>query len=624
MLTRYGMKGASSRYRFYDYKPFFNNHGYQCDIDPLLDDSYLTQRYANNPKWRVSILTCYFKRLFSISKVQNYDLVYIEKELFPYLPYWIEYLILKKVNYVLDYDDAIFHSYSDGNFIVKTILKNKIKKLIKASKLVISGNSYLNDYAVKSGSPRTAIINDNVNLQIYDDVEVPKNKQFTIVWIGSPSTANYVKVAQKALVKFCKEYSAKFVMIGGKYDIEGLDVDFIEWSSKTEIKILKSCHVGIMPLFDNGWERGKCGFKLIQYMAGKLPIIASPVGINKEMVVPGKNGYLANSDDEWFDSLCKVYNSETKMGDLGHKIVSKKYNLKSAASLLLNSISKVVINELDLIQNIDPKLVSDFGAEWSKFDNKDLSKTELKIIWKDYFSIFPWELLNKENSIGADIGCGTGRWAEFVLPHVKKLYLIDPSYQALNIAQDKLKNFNNVKYDNSGVEALPFKDNSLDFAYSLGVLHHVPDIARAFSDISKKLKKGAPLLIYLYYSMENKPKWFIILWKITDFMRRVIVKLPYRLRFMISQIIALVIYLPIILIGRLLKLCKLLPKNWPLDYYIDKSFYVIRNDALDRFATSLENRYSKQDIIQLFLNSGFDDIKFSENEPYWCASAIKQ
>ena len=609
MLTRYGLKGASSRYRFYHYKPFFINHGYQCDVDPLLDDIYLTQRYGNSPMWRISILICYFRRLLKIYKIKNYDLIFIEKELFPYLPFWLEHLFLRKVKYVLDYDDAIFHSYGDGNFIIKTLLKNKIKKLIKFSNLVISGNSYLNDYAMECTDSKTIIINTNVNLEMYDEVKVSKKKQFTIVWIGSPSTANYIKVAEKALVKFCKQYSAKFVMIGGKYEIDGIDVEFLDWSPISEIELLKSCHVGIMPLFDNGWERGKCGFKLIQYMAGKLPIIASPVGINKDIVYEGQNGFLVDSDEEWFEALRNVYLSKTKMGDFGHRLVSKEYDLKGAAYKLIDSISKVATNEVFSTENIDTNLVADFGSEWSKFDNNILSKDELKAIWQDYFSVFPWELVSRESSVGADIGCGTGRWAEFVLPRVKTLHLLDPSFQALNIAKYKLENFKNALFSNNGVESLPFKDNSLDFAYSLGVLHHVPDINVAFTDISKKLKKGAPFLIYLYYSMENKPKWFILLWKITDYMRRIITKLPYKLRFLISQIIALVLYLPIILLGRALKLCKLLPNNWPLEYYMDKSFYIIRNDALDRFATSLENRYSREEIKQLFLNSGFDDIK---------------
>ena len=377
MLTRYGKKGASSRYRFYDLKSFFIKKGYECDINPLLDDYYLTKRYGNNPMWRLSFLLGYLKRLLTINRMKNYDLVFIEKELFPYLPYWIEAILLFRINYALDYDDAIFHSYSDSNKITKFILGNKIKNLIAKSKLVVSGNDYLHDYAVQSGAPRSFILQTKVNLSLYDNVIVPKKKQFTIVWIGSPSTANYIQVVEKALVKFCNEFSAKFIMIGGKYHIDGLDVDYLDWSAENEMQILKSCHVGIMPLFDKGWERGKCGFKLIQYMASQLPVVASPVGINKNMIEKGLNGYLASSENDWFEALSNIFHSNSQMGQYGHSIVEKKHDLTEAAEFLINEISDL-LNQIENVDYLAPNLQTDFDIERTNFGESIISKNDNK------------------------------------------------------------------------------------------------------------------------------------------------------------------------------------------------------------------------------------------------------
>ena len=627
MLTRYGKKGASSRYRFYDYIPFFEERGYICDVYPLLDDNYLTQRYGGEFRWRFTLLLCYFKRLLIIYKLRRYDLVIIEKEMFPFLPYWFEFCILFNVNYALDYDDAIFHIYDDSeNWLVRWLLRNKISKLIKRSKLVVSGNKYLDDYAIKAGAPKNIIINTNVDITLYKSMVVKKNSQFTIVWIGSPSTANYISLMEDALKIICKKLSAKFIMIGGRYEIDGIDIEYVEWSSETEVKILKSSHVGIMPLFDKGWEKGKCGFKLIQYMASSLPVIASPVGINSDLIVNGENGYLVNSTAEWVNAFDAIYSSSgEKMGATGFSFAESKYSILLSATYLINNIEASILRGgFKSIENINHHLVSDFGNEWTKFDQSRLSKEELNKIWKDYFSVFPWDSLSKSKSIGVDIGCGTGRWAEFILPHIKKLHLVDPSFAALNVARKKLEKFDNTEFHEVGVDSLPFKENSLDFAYSLGVLHHVPNINIAFLDISKKLKKGAPLLVYLYYSMENKQVWFKLIWKTADYIRKLIIIFPYPVRFFLSQIIALFIYFPIILSGRILNKMSILPDNWPLCYYIDKSFYIIRNDSLDRFATSLENRFSRNDIEKLFTNNGFGDVKFSDKEPFWCASGIKK
>lgn len=274
------------------------------------------------------------------------------------------------------------------------------------------------------------------------------------------------------------------------------------------------------------------------------------------------------------------------------------------------------------IKNQDDIVVNDFGKEWDKFKQDKLTKNDHISQFNSYFNIFPWEKINAK-TIGADIGCGSGRWATLVAPRVGHLHLVDPSKQALEVAKFNLEGVKNTSFYVKSVHELPFKRNSLDFAYCLGVLHHIPDTIAGIQSISDILKPGAPFLVYLYYAFDNRPLWFKILWKISDLIRIVISSLPTRLRHLSCEFIALLIYFPITKIARLLRALKVLPRTWPLRYYIDHSYYVLRTDALDRFGTKLEKRFTKNQIKEMLESCGFENIKFSDTLPHWCAVGIK-
>ena len=274
------------------------------------------------------------------------------------------------------------------------------------------------------------------------------------------------------------------------------------------------------------------------------------------------------------------------------------------------------------MKNTDLKTLEGFAKEWSSFDQNGLSDEDKLKIFEDYFCIFPWSKLSS-NSVGIDIGCGSGRWAQLVAPRVRHLYLVDASHDVLNIAKKNLSLISNCSFHHASVGELPFLDNSIDFAYSLGVLHHVPETEEAIKAVAKKLKKGAPFLLYLYYAFDNRPLWFRIIWRISDIIRKFICRLPYMLRLPLCQLIAAIIYLPLCLSARFLDKYKIMPKSWPLAYYRDKSFYVMRTDALDRFGTRLEQRFSKRKIEMMLESSGFKDIYFSDKQPYWVAVGIK-
>jgi ubiquinone/menaquinone biosynthesis C-methylase UbiE len=272
--------------------------------------------------------------------------------------------------------------------------------------------------------------------------------------------------------------------------------------------------------------------------------------------------------------------------------------------------------------NIDYFTVEGFGDEWNRFDQSLLSKEERQKYFDSYFSIFPKDILNK-NSVGIDVGCGSGRWANLVAPYVRTLKCIDPS-EAIEIAKTNLKKNPNCEFYKASVDNMPIDNNSMDFGYSLGVLHHVPNTQAAIIDCVKKLKSGAPFLLYLYYAFDNRPIWYRKLWQLSELLRYLISRLPKNLRYIASQIIAGFIYFPLARGAKLLKTLGINSKNMPLYAYRDSSFYTMRTDALDRFGTRLEQRFSKTMILDMMEKAGLENIKFSKNIPFWCAVGTRK
>lgn len=273
--------------------------------------------------------------------------------------------------------------------------------------------------------------------------------------------------------------------------------------------------------------------------------------------------------------------------------------------------------------NSDAKVISDFGSEWSRFSQAGLSDMDRYKIFENYFHIFPWERL-LPGSVGVDIGCGSGRWASLVALRVGHLHLVDPSPDALAVARKNLEKSVNVSFYEASVGKLPFEEGALDFAYSLGVLHHVPDTKGAIQSIAHVLKPGAPFLIYLYYAFDQRPWWFRAIWKISDILRRAISTMPTFIKNIVCECIALLIYLPLAKIALLLDRCGKLPDAWPLAYYRNRKYYVMRTDALDRFGTRLEQRFTRKEINAMLQSAGFTDIRFSDTQPFWCAVGIKK
>jgi SAM-dependent methyltransferase len=273
--------------------------------------------------------------------------------------------------------------------------------------------------------------------------------------------------------------------------------------------------------------------------------------------------------------------------------------------------------------NIDIKVVEGFGDEWSRFDFSSFSEKNLAEIFELYFRIFPWHELPKD-AVGFDLGCGSGRWAKLVAPKVGSLKLIDPSPDALNVAKKNLERQSNCEFHLAGTHNLPLEDNYADFGYSLGVLMCIPDTEQALSSCVAKLKSGAPFLLYIYYKFDNKPWWYKYIWQITEPLRFLISHAPFSLRYILSQVIAVTIYLPLTRVALILERLGFNIDNFPLSFYKNKNFYFMRNDALDRFGTRLEKRYTQEEIRQMMEKAGLERIVFSDRAPYWCAVGYKK
>lgn len=268
--------------------------------------------------------------------------------------------------------------------------------------------------------------------------------------------------------------------------------------------------------------------------------------------------------------------------------------------------------------NYQAEVVEGFGREWARFDQRQLEDSEAASLFDRYFAIFPWQKLPPA-PVGFDAGCGSGRWASLVAPRVSHLHCIDASEKALDVARKNLSSCHNCTFHHATVDEAPLRDESMDFGYSLGVLHHVPDTLAALRGCVRKLKPGAPFLLYLYYRFDNRPAWFRLIWRVSSAARVVLSRAPFALRAFICDVIAATVYWPL---ARLAAVGEKLGRpvdNVPLSSYRNLSFYVMRTDALDRFGTRLEKRFTAEEIRGLMTQAGLTEVVFRQGEPYWVA-----
>lgn len=269
--------------------------------------------------------------------------------------------------------------------------------------------------------------------------------------------------------------------------------------------------------------------------------------------------------------------------------------------------------------SVDAATVEGFGYEWTKFDQSPDQAPELEGLFEQYFALFPWDAL-PEGAVGFDLGCGSGRWARLAALRVGRLVCVDASADALKVAG---RNAPGCPIVLASAGALPVRDASMDFGYSLGVLHHIPEPLRGLSDAVQALKPGAPFLVYLYYAFDNRPPWFRAVWKGTDMVRKAVSRQPPRVRYALSQALAVSVYLPLARLAAFLESKGRNVETMPLTAYRHRSLYSMRTDALDRFGTRLEHRFTKLEVVALMERAGLERISVSDDMPYWCAVGYK-
>lgn len=340
-LTKYGRMGASSRLRSIQYIPFSVNVGCKITSQALLSDELLAKKYATGKYGIAPLIFAYLERVCLLFKRRFFDVIWIEKEALPWWPLSVELMLLNGTPFVLDYDDAVFHGYDmHKSWLVRKFFGSRLDRLMSKAVLVTAGNGYLAQRAINAGAPWVEVLPTVVDLDRYFPSGTTKVLSIPrIVWIGSPSTVHYLNILREPLRQLKLEMPFVLRVIGAKdFDLSGVEVEYIPWTEDTEVDSISSCAVGIMPLEDSPWEKGKCGYKLIQYMACSLPVVASAVGANVEIVEDGKSGYLARSSDEWMIALrALLQSSELRqtMGKAGRARVEEKYCLQKTGPRLV-------------------------------------------------------------------------------------------------------------------------------------------------------------------------------------------------------------------------------------------------------------------------------------------------
>jgi glycosyltransferase involved in cell wall biosynthesis len=356
ILTKYGNLGASSRLRLSQYVPYLRAKRWVVDVSPLLSDKYLQLVYGRKSTV-LQVFIGYLRRAITLLKAFRYDVLIIEKELFPFLPAWVESLLsLARIRYIVDLDDAQFHSYDlSESRLIRTFMGTKIDTVIQRASLVIAGNSYIATRARNVGSDRVVVIPTVVDLSKYQPRYRGNSSTPVIGWVGTPKTSHYLLDVLDAFAVLSSEMSVRFIAVGGDTTmLLPSSIEVIPWSEETEVRLIQGFDIGVMPLPDLPWERGKCGFKLLQYMACGKPVVASPVGVNKDIVVDGVNGFLAKTPQQWVSSLRTLLLDSTlraRLGVRGRALVEQEFSLEVQANTFENVISTVVINKTTNVTN---------------------------------------------------------------------------------------------------------------------------------------------------------------------------------------------------------------------------------------------------------------------------------
>lgn len=349
-LTQTPAQGPASRYRVYQYLEYLKERGVEYTVSPSISAKAYRKFYKQDTLLKnICFLGIIFlNRLRTISKARKYDLVFLQREFIPYFPVWLEKLLYYfNQNIIFDFDDAIFLPPCHKKWIYKFGGTHKIAKIIGFSKHVIVGNEYLKEYALRYNS-RVTLIPTAVDTARYS-IKLSRSikKEIVIGWIGMPSNIPYLRQLEKVFEILSRKYNITLKIIStGKIKFKNVKIVVKEWKYEEENSDLQSLDIGVMPLIKDDWSKGKCGTKILQYMAAGVPSVASPVGANKEIIQDGINGFLADSEEEWMEKLSllsKYPKLRYEIGANGRKTVENFYSLKVNAPKLTAALEGVYL-----------------------------------------------------------------------------------------------------------------------------------------------------------------------------------------------------------------------------------------------------------------------------------------
>lgn len=322
------------------------------DVMPLHDTEYLLRRYGGRRTFIMRASRALVSRVLKLRRASSYDLIWAEKEFLPWVPTVLELLAWPRTTpVVLDYDDAIHHRYDcHRSAIARRALGSKIPNLMSTAACVIVGNEYLEGMARESGARKVVQVPTVVDIGSYRKKRNYQADILRVGWIGSPMTSHYLKQLEGPLSRLAGEHPVELHVIGASMsNMPGVRVRNFPWSLETEAELLRGCDVGVMPLPDSPFERGKCGLKLIQYMAAGLPVVGSPVGESSKIIEDGKNGFLARSEQEWFEALRRLGVSQelrAEFGQAGRKRVERSYCIGAIMPKLVEALKEVRSEDL--------------------------------------------------------------------------------------------------------------------------------------------------------------------------------------------------------------------------------------------------------------------------------------
>ena len=345
-LTQSPIEGPASRVRVYQYLPYLKQHGFEATVLSALPSAWFKKYYTDATlSGKLAFFgRMFFRRLTHLLKLKEYDAIFLQREVIPYFPPFFEKVIRKKAKrLIFDFDDAIYHSRTRGR--LGEYNKKKIETIISWCDYVIAGNEHLASFA-RSYHSEVHVIPSGIDAERYvPDVKYQSPKP-VIVWIGTPSSMVYLKILEKPLEELHSHHSFIFRVIGANPGFfSKVPLECIPWELGSEVSHLQTADIGIMPLFDGERERGKCGYKLLQYMACGLPVVASPVGVNQEIVKEGINGFLAGNEENWKEKLTLLLRDQElkfTLGQQGRKDVETKYSLHQTLPKLLSVLEKAV------------------------------------------------------------------------------------------------------------------------------------------------------------------------------------------------------------------------------------------------------------------------------------------